>query len=51
MKKKTKVMMTMGIIGACGCIGAGSYMYMCKNKNKKKIQKELKKYMSYQDEI
>jgi len=45
MKKKTKVMTTMGILGACGCMGA--YMYM--NNNKKKMQEQLKKYMTYQE--
>ena len=45
MKKKSKVMTTMGILGACGCVGAGAYMYMCKNK--KKLQEQIKKLMLY----
>lgn len=46
MKKKTKVMTTMGILTMCG-IGAGTYMYM--NKNKKKLEEALRKYMTYQE--
>lgn len=45
MKKKTKVMTTIGIMGACAGIGVGTYMYMKNNKNK--VQKLMKKYMSY----
>ena len=45
MKKKTKIMTTIGIVGACAGIGVGSYMYMMKNK--KKIEQAMKKYMSY----
>lgn len=45
MKKNTKVMTTIGIMGACAGIGMGTYMYMKKNKNK--VQKAMKKYMSY----
>lgn len=45
MKKKTKVMTTIGILGACAGIGTGAYMYMKKNKNQ--IPKQIKKYMSY----
>ena len=46
MKKNKKVMTTMGILTMCG-IGAGTYMYM--NKNKKKMQDALTKYMTYQE--
>lgn len=45
MKKKTKIMTTIGIMGACLGIGTGTYMYM--KKNKKNIQNVMKKYMSY----
>lgn len=45
MKKKTKVMTTIGIMGACAGIGMGTYMYM--KKNQAKIQQTMKKYMSY----
>lgn len=48
MKKKTKMMTTMGILGACACGCVGAYMYM--NKNKKKMQQAIQKYMSYPDE-
>lgn len=44
MKKKTKLMTTMGIMGACACAGAATYMYM--QNNKKKMQQRLKKYMN-----
>lgn len=44
MKKTTKTMMTLGILGACACAGTCTYMYMMKNK--KKLQSQLKKYMS-----
>lgn len=45
MKKKTKVMTTIGIMGACAGIGMGTYMYM--KKNQAKVEKAMKKYMSY----
>ena len=45
MKKKTKVMTTIGIMGACAGVGMGTYMYM--KKNKKNIEQAMKKYMSY----
>ena len=48
MKKKSKMMTTMGILGACACACVGAYMYMCNNK--KKIQKQLEKYMSYPED-
>ena len=38
-------MSTIGVITACVGIGAGTYMYLNKNKAKKKIDK----YMSYLD--
>ena len=49
MKKKSKVMTTMGILGLSACAGMGAYMYMCNNK--KKIQKQLEKYMSCPNDL
>lgn len=49
MKKKSKVMTTMGILGLSACAGVGAYMYMCNNK--KKIQKQLEKYMSCPNDL
>ena len=45
MKKKTKTMTVVGIMGACAGIGACTYMYM--KKNKAKMQEAIKKYMTY----
>ena len=44
MKKKTKTIMTMSILGTCACMGVGTYMYMMNNK--KKMQEKIKKYMT-----
>lgn len=40
-----KTLTTIGVMAGCFGVGAGTYMYMMKKSNKKKINK----YMSYLD--